>query len=241
MQTKLFTLIIEDYLRYQDELGVPVFREIKQKPKSEENVLAKISQKLNSQSKNFEEAQDLKELNQLINTCQKCALGKLRKNFVFGVGNPKADIVFVGEAPGEEEDDQGEPFVGRAGRLLTQMLSELGWKREEVFICNILKCRPPGNRDPLPEEVEKCEPYLLKQLDLIKPKMIIALGRIAGNTLLKKSETLAALRNRDYIYNGIKLFVTYHPAAVLRNPQWKNVMIEDFKKAKNYYLENMSK
>lgn len=143
----------------------------------------------------------------------------------------------VGEAPGADEDAQGEPFVGRAGKLLNELLREIGLEREEVYICNILKCRPPGNRDPLPEEVEKCEPYLLKQLSLLKPKIIVALGRIAGNTLLKTNESLSNLRREVYNYYGIPLFVTFHPAAILRNPNWKSNLLADLKKMKNYYDE----
>jgi uracil-DNA glycosylase family 4 len=167
------------------------------------------------------------ELNQHICECLKCPLGSTRIKFVFGVGSPHADIVVVGEAPGADEDAKGEPFVGRAGQLLNKILEAIQFKREEVFICNILKCRPPNNRDPLPEEIESCEPYLWKQLELIKPKMILCLGRIAGQSLLKTNETLGSMRGRFHDYRGIKLMVTYHPAALLRNPNWKKPTWED--------------
>ena len=172
-------------------------------------------------------ASALENLNDQICGCLKCSLGKTRINFVFGVGNPHADVVVIGEAPGADEDAQGEPFVGRAGQLMNKILEAVQFKREEVYICNILKCRPPNNRDPMPEEIELCEPYLWKQLEIIKPKMILCLGRIAGQALLKTNDTLTSLRGRFHDYRGIKLMVTYHPAALLRNPNWKKPTWED--------------
>jgi uracil-DNA glycosylase len=172
-------------------------------------------------------ATSLGDLNAQICECQKCALGGTRLNFVFGVGNPNADIVVIGEAPGADEDAQGEPFVGRAGQLLNKILEAIHFKREDVYICNILKCRPPNNREPLPEEIEQCEPYLWKQLELLKPKMILCLGRTAAKSLLKTNEALAALRGKFFDYRGIQLMVTYHPAALLRNPHWKQPTWED--------------
>ncbi len=177
------------------------------------------------------------DLNAQICQCLKCPLGKTRINFVFGVGNPHADIVVIGEAPGADEDDQGEPFVGRAGQLLNKILEAIRFKREEVYICNILKCRPPNNRDPLPEEIELCEPYLWKQLEIIKPKMILCLGRIAGQALLKTNDTLTNLRGKFHDYRGIKLMVTYHPAALLRNPNWKKPAWEDVQLFRKTYDE----
>jgi len=176
-------------------------------------------------------------LNQAINTCLKCGLGKTRMKFVFGAGNPNAEVVVVGEAPGADEDAQGEPFVGRGGQLLTKILESIHFKREEVFICNILKCRPPNNRDPQPEEVELCEPYLWKQLELIKPKVILCVGRIAGQSLLKTNASLAFLRGKVHNYRGIPLMVTYHPAALLRNPNWKRPCWEDVQKFRKLYEE----
>ncbi len=177
----------------------------------------------------------LDALNQDICTCQKCALGATRTNFVFGVGNPHADLVLVGEAPGAEEDLKGEPFVGRAGQLLNKILEAVNFKREEVYICNILKCRPPNNRDPLPEEVAQCEPYLWKQLELIKPKIILCLGRVAAQVLLKTNDSLTAMRGKIHDYRGMKLMVTYHPAALLRNPHWKRPTWEDVQKLRREY------
>jgi len=169
-----------------------------------------------------------------INTCTKCALGHTRTHFVFGTGNPDADLMFVGEAPGRDEDLQGKPFVGRAGQLLTLMLQAIELRREDVFIANVLKCRPPNNRDPLPEEIAECEPYLLKQIALIKPKLIVALGRFASASLLKTKLALATLRQDVHDYNGVPLIVSYHPAALLRNPQMKSEAWEDLKKIRAY-------
>ncbi len=182
-------------------------------------------------------AATLAELNTQICECQKCSLGATRTKFVFGVGNPHADIVLIGEAPGADEDAQGEPFVGRAGQLLNKILEAIHFKREEVFICNILKCRPPNNRDPQPEEVEQCEPYLWKQLEIIKPKIILCLGRISAQTLLKTTDSLTKLRERIHDYRGIPLMVTFHPAALLRNPNWKRPTWEDVQKLRKMYDE----
>jgi len=185
-------------------------------------------------------ATTLDDLNGQICQCLKCSLGKTRTNFVFGVGNPQADVVVIGEAPGADEDEQGEPFVGRAGQLLNKILEAIRFKREEVYICNILKCRPPNNRDPLPEEIELCEPYLWKQMEIIKPKMILCLGRIAGQALLKTNDSLSALRGKFFDYRGIKLMVTYHPAALLRNPNWKKPAWEDVQLFRKTYDEMKS-
>ena len=182
----------------------------------------------------------LAELNSSICECQKCALGATRIKFVFGVGNPNADIVLVGEAPGADEDAQGEPFVGRAGQLLNKILEAIHFKREEVYICNILKCRPPNNREPQPGETEQCEPYLWKQLEIIKPKIILCLGRISAQVLLKTTESLTKLRENVHDYRGIPLMVTYHPAALLRNPNWKRPAWEDVQKLRKMYDEMMA-
>ncbi|HAL56668.1 MAG TPA: uracil-DNA glycosylase [Bacteroidetes bacterium] len=186
-------------------------------------------------------AENLDQLNSEICTCLKCPLGRTRTKFVFGVGNPKADIVLVGEAPGADEDAQGEPFVGRAGQLLNKILEAIHFKREEVYICNILKCRPPNNREPQPKEVDSCEPHLWKQLEIIKPKIILCLGRIAGQTLLRTTESLTALRGKIHNYRGIKLMVTYHPAALLRNPNWKKPTWEDVQYLRKIYDEMKAK
>ena len=161
--------------------------------------------------------------------CKECNLGETRKNFVYGIGDPNADLMLVGEAPGKDEDLKGEPFVGRAGKLLDKILLAINKKRGEgVYIANVLKCRPPNNRDPLPSEVNKCEPYLLKQIKIVKPKLIVALGRIAGKTLLKIDKPLKEMRGKIHSYNGTPLIVTYHPAALLRNPNFKKPAWDDF-------------
>tara|TARA_Y100000294_G_scaffold124772_1_gene116140 strand:- start:934 stop:1530 length:597 start_codon:yes stop_codon:yes gene_type:complete len=171
----------------------------------------------------------LNEFGTSISTCKKCNLGQHRNKFVFGVGDSHADLMLVGEAPGREEDLKGEPFVGRAGKLLDKILSAIKMTRHKnVYICNVLKCRPPQNRDPLPDEVEKCEPYLLHQINLIKPKLIVALGRISGTTLLRMDDTLKSMRGRLHDYHGTPLLVTYHPAALLRNSNLKKYTWEDF-------------
>jgi uracil-DNA glycosylase len=180
-------------------------------------------------------ADSLDALHAMICDCHKCPLGDTRTRFVFGVGNPSADVVIVGEAPGAEEDKKGEPFVGRAGQLLNDILKAIHFSREEVFICNILKCRPPNNRDPLASEVEQCEPYLHKQLELLQPKILLALGRIAAQTLLRTNDSLTKLRASVHEYHGIPLVVTYHPAALLRNPNWKRPTWEDVQKFRALY------
>lgn len=177
----------------------------------------------------------LPELYDAINGCTNCALGHTRNSFVFGSGNPNAHIMVVGEAPGADEDEQGLPFVGRAGQLLTKVLEAINLSRDEVYICNILKCRPPGNRKPLTSETDQCEPYLWKQIELVKPRFILALGLTAANTLLKNKESMTNLRGKIHDYQGIKTLVTYHPAALLRNPEWKKLAWEDVKFLRNLY------
>ncbi len=175
-----------------------------------------------------------------IYTCQKCELGKTRNNFVFGAGNPDADIMFVGEAPGEQEDKTGVPFVGRAGKLLDKVLLEVGISRQDIFITNVLKCRPPKNRDPLPDEIALCENYLYHQIELIRPNVIVALGRIAGNTLLRESNALKDMRGITYNYHDVDLRVTYHPAAILRNMGMYDLLKSDMHEFVNKYATNNS-
>ena len=172
----------------------------------------------------------LAELSKTVSVCTRCALHATRKQTVFGVGNPQPKLMFIGEAPGADEDEKGEPFVGRAGQLLNKIIAAMGMTREEVYIGNILKCRPPQNRDPLPAEVECCEEYLRAQIALLKPKYICALGRIAAHWLLKTEAPLGAMREQMHVYEGIPVIVTYHPAALLRNPGFKAPCWEDMKK-----------
>lgn len=177
----------------------------------------------------------LAELAAEVATCMQCGLGKTRKQTVFGVGNPHADVVFVGEAPGAEEDRRGEPFVGPAGQLLTDII-EKGMKvpRASVYICNVIKCRPPENRDPNAEEVFFCEPFLKQQLAIIRPKVIIALGRVAGQTLLKSTSSTGQLRGVWHRYEGIPLRVTYHPSYLLRKPEEKRKTWDDIQEVMRF-------
>lgn len=177
----------------------------------------------------------LSKFQRQISGCTKCQLFRTRTNFVFGDGDPKADLVFVGEAPGHDEDLQGKPFVGAAGQLLTKIIEAIKLDRSQVYICNILKCRPPGNRNPAPQEIELCEPYLIKQLELIKPKVICALGTFAAQTLLKTSTPISKLRGQIHYYHNIKLVPTFHPAALLRNPSWKRQTWEDVQLVRKIY------
>lgn len=167
-----------------------------------------------------------------VRACMKCSLHTTRTQTVFGVGNRNAQWMFIGEAPGADEDAKGEPFVGRAGQLLNAMIAALGLKREDVYIANVLKCRPPNNRDPQPAEVEQCEPYLVRQIALIQPKLIVALGRHAAHSLLKTDLALARLRGQVLSYQDIPLVVTYHPAYLLRTPSDKRKAWEDLCRAR---------
>jgi len=175
-------------------------------------------------------ADDLKELRSLIGDCQRCKLCKERTNIVFGTGDPDARLVFVGEGPGYDEDQQGEPFVGKAGQLLTKIIQAINLTREKVYICNIIKCRPPGNRNPAPDEIKACFPFLEGQLDAIKPDFICALGAFGAQTLLDTVEPISMLRGRFFDLRGIKVMPTYHPAYLLRNPEKKRDVWEDMKK-----------
>jgi uracil-DNA glycosylase len=165
-----------------------------------------------------------------IGDCTRCKLHKGRTNIVFGVGNPKAELVFVGEGPGHDEDLQGEPFVGRAGRLLTQMIEAMGLQRREVYICNVVKCRPPENRLPERDEIETCSPFLIRQLAVIQPKVICCLGACAAQTLLKTNQGISRFRGDWFDYRGAKLMATYHPAYLLRNPNAKSEVWKDLQK-----------
>jgi uracil-DNA glycosylase len=165
--------------------------------------------------------------------CTRCKLHTLgRRQVVFGVGNPQADLMFVGEAPGADEDIQGVPFVGRAGQLLTKIIEAIGLSRDDVYIANVIKCRPPENRNPEPDEVTTCEPFLFQQIDAIQPKVIVALGTFAAKTLLRSQDSISRLRGRVYDYRGAKLIPTFHPAFLLRSPDRKRDTWEDMKKAR---------
>ncbi len=165
--------------------------------------------------------------------CSRCKLHALgRRQIVFGVGNADADLMFVGEAPGGDEDVQGIPFVGRAGQLLTKIIEAIGLTRDQVYIANVIKCRPPGNRNPEPDEVETCEPFLFRQIDVVSPKVIVALGTFAAKTLLRTQDPISRLRGRVYEFRGAKLIPTFHPAFLLRSPDRKRDVWEDMKKVR---------
>jgi uracil-DNA glycosylase len=165
--------------------------------------------------------------------CSRCKLHTLgRRQVVFGVGSPNADLMFVGEAPGADEDIQGEPFVGRAGQLLTKIIEAIGLRRDDVYIANVIKCRPPGNRNPEPDEVEQCEPFLFRQIDTIKPKVIVALGKFAAQCLLRTNDPITRIRGREFKYRDAILIPTYHPAYLLRTPSAKREVWEDMKRAR---------
>jgi uracil-DNA glycosylase family 4 len=165
--------------------------------------------------------------------CSRCKLHTLgRTQVVFGVGNPEADLMFVGEGPGADEDIQGEPFVGRAGQLLTKIIEAIDLKREDVYIANVIKCRPPGNRNPEPDEVEQCAPFLFRQINTVKPKVIVALGKFAAQCLLQTNDPITRIRGREFKYRDAILIPTYHPAYLLRTPSAKREVWEDMKRVR---------
>jgi uracil-DNA glycosylase len=218
-------------------LSKPIIKEPVKKTSVVKEPSTNSSAVFNDVKADWEKTESLEQLNKMISGCTKCVLHKGRNNFVFGSGNPNADVMVIGEGPGAEEDKQGLPFVGRAGQLLTDILKAIKFSREEVYIGNIVKCRPPENRTPLPDEMETCIPYLQKQIELIKPKLILCLGLTAAKGLLKKKDSLTALRGQVFDYNGTKVMVTFHPAALLRNPNWKKDCWVDVQKFRKLYDE----
>ena len=171
--------------------------------------------------------ESMEDIRNAVESCQLCPLCETRNNAVFGDGSEDAKLVFVGEAPGADEDRQGKPFVGRSGQKLTQIIEAMGLSRSDVYITNVLKCRPPGNRNPMPDEIRACEPYLIAQLQLIEPRVICALGTFAAQTLLRSDRRISRLRGQFHVYQGIKLMPTYHPAYILRNPKFKRDVWND--------------
>jgi DNA polymerase len=223
--------LVKDMLEIIDSLNVAIeLDRERRRPLSyltvvqDQNVFAEASAPVVAMTQNKPTLQDIRND---LGDCRRCVLHKTRKTLVFGEGSPQAKVVFVGEAPGADEDQQGMPFVGRAGQLLTKIIEAMGLTREGVYICNILKCRPPGNRNPLPEEIRVCEPFLIRQLEAIGPKVICALGTFAAHTLLKTEVPITVLRGRFHDYHGIPLMPTYHPAYLLRNPSAKKQVWED--------------
>jgi len=182
----------------------------------------------------FDTGIEIRDLVMLVKNCKRCRLFQFRTNAVFGEGRYDADIMFVGEAPGEEEDKEGRPFVGKAGRLLTRLMEEVGLDRKESYICNVLKCRPPNNRDPEKDQIEACKPYLFKQIDFVRPKAIVALGRHAYNTIFGTDERITRVRGEVKEFRGIKVIPTYHPSFLLRNEDKVEEALEDLERAKDF-------
>jgi uracil-DNA glycosylase len=238
---ELTTLVnsLRRHLERQDRVGIrflatgePPPRDSRKDP--EVNLLSGTEGDLFSDSSEIYKAKTLEELRAAIGDCQLCKLCSGRTHLVFGVGNPQAKLMFIGEGPGRDEDLQGEPFVGRAGQLLTDIITKgMGLSREEVYIANVVKCRPPENRNPEPDEVASCEPFLKRQIDIVRPEIIIALGKFAVQALLQTKAPITKLRGRWHSYHGIKLMPTFHPAYLLRNPGDKKLVWEDIKKVIN--------
>lgn len=231
---------LAEHLRFYEELGVTgISRDPKWRTRGDAANFGELPDRANSESppsnaqlvqiaRNAAEA--LAGIRADIGDCTRCKLHTLgRRQIVFGVGNPSAELMFVGEAPGADEDIQGIPFVGRAGQLLTKMIEAMGYRRDEVYIANVIKCRPPENRNPEPDEVETCEPFLFQQIAAIQPKVIVALGSFAAKTLLKTQSPISRLRGRVYEYHGAKLVPTFHPSYLLRSPGQKREAWDDLK------------
>ena len=222
---------LAEHLKFYGELGVDGFRRESEWRKRETDEGASVAQGFSPVRSS---ADELRAIRDDIGDCTRCKLCRLgRKQIVFGIGNPNADLMFVGEAPGRDEDIQGIPFVGRAGQKLTQIIEAIGLRRDDVYIANVIKCRPPENRNPEPDEVEACEQFLFRQVDVIKPKVIVALGTFAARSLLKTDAPISRLRGHVYDYRGAKLIPTFHPAYLLRNPSCRREVWEDMKKVRS--------
>lgn len=215
---------LTERIRYYNELGIYDF--YRREPNAELPREPEATVIVENQA--TDPALLLRAIREDLGDCTRCPLHKQgRKQIVFGVGNPQADLMFIGEAPGADEDQQGEPFVGRAGQLLNNMIKAMGIRREDVYIANIIKCRPPGNRTPERDECETCSPFLMRQIAAIKPKVIVALGAVAAKTLLAINAPMSELRGRWFDFRGTKLAVTYHPAFLLRDPRQKKETWKD--------------
>ena len=231
---------LADHLKYFAEIGVegvsrdPKWRQRTDNPPEGGHHVPEETSSQVSVVSGFSRMDTLEQIKEDIGPdCRRCKLCTLgRSQIVFGVGNPKARLMFVGEAPGEEEDKRGEPFVGRAGQLLTKIIEAIGLTREQVYIANVIKCRPPGNRNPEGDEVEQCEPFLFRQIEVIKPRVIVPLGKFAAQSLLKTMDPITRLRGRQFEYRGTALIPTFHPAYLLRNPSAKREVWEDMKKVR---------
>ena len=227
---------LADHLQYYAEIGVtgisrdPKWRTRTARTVSDTSAVEPVGAQIETRVSDTLDAIKL-DIGDDCRRCKLCTLG--RRQIVFGVGNPRARLMFVGEAPGEEEDKQGEPFVGRAGQLLTKIIEAIGLTRDQVYIANVIKCRPPGNRNPEPDEVASCEPFLFRQIDVIQPKVIVPLGKFAAQCLLKTADPITRLRGRTFEYRGATLIPTFHPAYLLRNPSAKREVWEDMKKVRS--------
>ena len=231
-------------LDFYRELGMHDFYRHAQAPASDEQLIALPDKAQNPERADLHILQAdppagdavaaLRAISEDIGDCTRCGLSRGRKNIVFGVGNLRAEIMFIGEGPGADEDEQGEPFVGRAGQLLNNMIAAMGIRREDVYIANVVKCRPPQNRAPERDEIDTCSPFLMRQVDVIRPKIIVALGATAAKTLLGISDSMASLRGRLYDFRGTKLAVTYHPAFLLRDPRQKKEAWKDLQMVMNF-------
>ena len=247
--------IVEEIIRFlktEEEVFGPFSVSPTEKPPSEQKIeVTETSQDSKETESTFEEPQKkqlsaaekllacstLDELKALCSEAEELHTDLENTNLVFGVGNPQAVLMLIGEAPGEQEDQQGEPFVGAAGQLLNKILAAIEFKREDVYIANILKHRPPGNRNPKPEEIARSLPYLKKQIELINPKIILCLGKVSGQTMLNSDDTLGNMRGSFHTFGSRELYVTYHPAALLRNSQWKRPTWEDVQNVRKRYDE----
>jgi len=217
---------LHDRVRFYNDLGIYDF--YAQPTTAVKEAQMRVELAVVTQTSNHDPAEALRLIREDIGDCTRCKLHlQGRKQIVFGVGNPNADLMFIGEAPGADEDIKGEPFVGRAGQLLTNMIKAMGLQREDVYIANIIKCRPPGNRTPERDECDTCAPFLMRQIDAVRPKVIVALGAIAAKTLLAVSAPMSELRGRWFDFRGTKLAVTYHPAFLLRDPRQKKETWKD--------------
>lgn len=219
---------LKSYLRYLREMGIKALPA----SESQSNMAFHHSSPLRST------ASTLDEIRKELGDCMRCKLHRTRRTIVFGEGNGKAKLMLIGEGPGFDEDLQGRPFVGKAGQLLTKILQSIHLQREEVYITNIIKCRPPQNRNPEPDEINSCNPFLMKQIHAIQPKIICALGTFSAQTLLKTDVKITALRGKSHDMAGIKVFPTYHPAYLLRNPERKREVWEDMKQISKWMKEN---
>ncbi|GFE59687.1 uracil-DNA glycosylase [Geobacter sp. AOG2] len=212
---------VEEYLRALQESGLDGLPEAVALPRvafaAPQAVAIPLDGAVAGEAHHDHKHESLEKIRKSLGDCQRCKLSKGRQNLVFGAGNPQARLVFVGEGPGADEDRQGEPFVGEAGQVLNRIITAMGLKREEVYICNVVKCRPPGNRDPEADEIAACTPFLLRQLQSIHPEAIVALGRFAAQTLLGTKEPISRLRGKFHDYHGVPVMPTYHPSYLLRN------------------------